>query len=281
MAGYAHPDALVDTRWVADHLRDPAVRVVEVDVNRGAYDAGHVPGAALWVVYEDLLGPDQRLRDDPAEVAALLARSGIAPDATVVFYSGAVNANMPATFGYWLLTAFGHQGARIMDGGRKKWLVEGRPLEGAPPTIAPSPARPRAPDWRHRARRDLVERSLGRDDVALVDVRNSREYAGDLFSPGAPPQPGERAGHIPGAVHLPFEVALNDDGTFNPADELRRLYTEAGVTPDNLAIPYCTVGGRSSFTWFVLARLLGYPDVRLYEASWAEWGRLPDTPVAR
>jgi thiosulfate/3-mercaptopyruvate sulfurtransferase len=161
MAGYAHPDALVDTQWVADHLRDPTVRVVEVDVNRQAYDGGHVPGAVLWVVYEDLLDPDWRLKDDPAEIAALLARSSIAADTTVVFYSGATNANMPATFGYWLLAAWGHHGARIMDGGRKKWLAEGRPLEGAPPTIAPCPARPQAPDWRHRARRDLVEGSLG------------------------------------------------------------------------------------------------------------------------
>jgi thiosulfate/3-mercaptopyruvate sulfurtransferase len=281
ITGYTHPYALVDTAWVVEHLHDPNVRIVEVDVNRQAYDGGHIPGAILWVVYEDLLDPYWRLKDDPADVAALLARSGIAADTTVVFYSGATNANMPATFGYWLLASFGHGGARIMNGGRKKWLAERRPLELDPPAVAPTSPQLAAPDWQHRARRDLVEASLGRDDVALVDVRNNREYAGELFSPGAPPKPGERAGHIPGAVHLPYESALNDDGTFKPADELCRLYAEAGVTPDKRAIPYCTVGGRSSFTWFVLSRLLGYPDVRLYEASWGEWGRLPDTPVDR
>lgn len=180
-------------------------------------------------------------------MAALLARSDIAADTTVVFYSGATNANMPATFGYGLLAAIGHGAARPIDGGRKKRLAEQRPLDTAPPTIAQRSNELPAPDWRHRARRDLVQASLGRDDVVLVDVRDAREHAGEWFSPGDHPQPGERAGHIPGAVHLPHEVAPNDVGTFKSADELRRLYTKAGVTPGKLAIPYCTVGGRSSF----------------------------------
>ena len=279
MATYAHPEALVDTQWVADHLDDPMVRTVQVDSSLNAYDSGHVPGAVLWTLYGDMLQPDNRLKEERAAVEALLSRSGIAKDTTVVLYSGPPYGAAPATFGFWLLKAYGHRDVRLMNGGLKKWVAEGRPVTTEAPMTAPSVYEAREPDWTLRARRDLVQQAIGKSSSALVDVRNPREYGGEMFWPTEPPKEGERAGHIPGAVHIPLELALNGDGTFKSVEELRALYAEKGVTPDKQVIPYCTVGGRSSMTWFVLSQLLGYPDVRLYDASWYEWGRLPDVPV--
>jgi thiosulfate/3-mercaptopyruvate sulfurtransferase len=279
MSGYAHPEVLVSTRWVADHLDDPAVRFVEIETTTEAYDSGHVAGAVGWDLYEDLLRPepDYRIVDRPA-LEALLSRSGISNDTTVVFYGD--RACSPA-MAFWLLSVYGHREVRFMNGGRKKWIAEDRPITTASPAVAATTCTLGDPDWSSRALRDSVRQSIDEPGSVIVDVRNAKEYRGEMFWPSWPPEEGERAGHIPGAVHIPYEMALNEDGTFKSFEELRELYASKGVTAEKAVITYCTVGARSCNTWFVLEHLLGYPNVREYEASWYEWGRLPNTPVER
>ena len=280
MTAPVHPRPLVSTAWVEEHLGDPGVRVVEVDLDPDdAYPAGHVPGAVLWRVWGDLLGEDERLVDDPAALGALLSRSGIRPDDTVVLYGDVWNWG--ATLAFWVLHALGHRDVRVMDGGRDKWLAEGRPTQaGTPaPDSEPTNYAVGAPDWSARARLADVRAAIGDTGTTILDVRLPEEYAGELFRPGAAPTDGQRAGHVPGAVHVPWELAVNADGTFRTPDELRALYREHGLDPERSIVPYCTVGGRSSHAWFALTQLAGYSDVRLYEASWAQWGQTPDAPV--
>jgi thiosulfate/3-mercaptopyruvate sulfurtransferase len=278
MATAAHPAPLVGTQWVAEHTADPTGRLVEVDLDpEEAYPAGHVPGAVSWSVWGDLLGPDERLVDDPAALERLLGRSGVTQETTVVLYGDAWNWG--ATLAFWVLHAIGHRDVRVMDGGRDKWLAEGRPTETAPPAVAPTAYLVAGLDWDARARLADVRAAIGAAGQTLLDVRLPEEYAGELFRPGAAPGEGQRAGHIPGAVHVPWDTAVNADGTFKAAEELRAAYRARGIKPDRAIIPYCTVGGRSSHTWFALSQLLGYPNVRLYEASWAEWGQTPGLPV--
>jgi len=279
MAAATHPAPLVDSQWVTDRLADPTVRLVEVDLDpEEAYPAGHVPGAVSWRVWGDLLGPDERLVDDPAALERLLGRSGVTPETTVVLYGDLWNWG--ATLAFWLLHALGHRDVRVMDGGRDKWLAEGRPTETASPAVAPTAYPVAGVDWSARARVSDVQAAIGSPRQTILDVRLPEEYSGELFRPNARPGEGQRAGHVPGAVHVPWQTAINEDGTFKVPDELRALYLECGVTPDREIIPYCTVGGRSSNTWFTLSQLLGYPSVRLYEASWAEWGQTPGLPIA-
>jgi thiosulfate/3-mercaptopyruvate sulfurtransferase len=213
-------------------------------------------------------------------IAALLGRSGIGPDTTVVLYGG-LN-NWYAGFGYWLLTIYGHTRLHLLNGGRKKWLDEGRPTTTDLPDVTPTQYQPAEPDWRHRALRDHVLDSIGRPERVLVDVRSRDEWNGKLMSPWTVPNPeGQRGGRIPGAMHVPWEQLLNEDGTFRSADDLRALYEGSGITPDKEAISYYVIGGRSNFAWFALSRLLGYPKVRLYDGSWLEWGTLRGAPIER
>jgi thiosulfate/3-mercaptopyruvate sulfurtransferase len=277
MSTYVDPEALVDTEWVAAHLGDPGVRLVEVDVNTQAYDSGHLPTAIGWSLYQDLLRADNSIIDKMA-LEALLARSGIANTTMVVLYG---HRNAPAAMAFWFLKAPGHDRLRLMNGGRQKWVDEGRPMTGEVTVIAPAAYAVQVPDWSLRACRDDVQAAIGSADHALVDVRTSAEYEGELFWPSAPPQTGERAGHIPGAVHIPFEMTLSEDGTFKSIGWLRALYEGKGITADKEVITYCTVGGRSCHTWFVLTHLLGYPNVREYAASWYEWGRLLGAPIEK
>ena len=278
MVAAPHPAPLVPTGWVAERLDDPTVRRIEVDLDPdGAYRAGHLPGAVLWSVWGDLLGPDERLIDDPAALRRLLSRSGVRPETTVVLYGDLWNWG--ATLAFWVLHALGHRDLRVMDGGRDKWLAEGRPTETDPPSVVPTDYPVAGLDWSARARLADVRAAIGSARQTILDVRLPEEYAGELFRPGAEPKEGQRAGHIPGAVHVPWQTAVNEDGTFKAPDELRELYREHGVVPDREVIPYCTVGGRSGHTWFALSQLLRYPRVRLYEASWAEWGQTPGLPV--
>lgn len=277
MAGYAHPEALVTTEWVAEHLRDETVRLIEVDLSRESYSAGHTPGAVLWMVQGDLLDEDERLRDDPTTIAALLNRSGIDRDKTVVLYGDA--SNWGATLAFWVLRAVGHPDVRLMDGGRQKWLDVGCPIETVAPIITPTSYQVDRLDWSHRVGRQDVLAAIESGKPRLLDVRLHAEFDGELFRPSSPPKDGQRAGHIPGAVHVPWETAVNDDGTFKSAEDLRAAYELAGVTADQEIIPYCTIGGRSSHTWFALSQLLGYPNVKLYEASWAEWGQTDGLPI--
>jgi thiosulfate/3-mercaptopyruvate sulfurtransferase len=277
MLSYAHPEVLVETQWVADHLNDPDVRIVEADVNPQAYDSGHIPGAIGWNLYRDLLQPDNAIIDPPV-LNELLSRSAIANSTNVILYG---HRNAPAAMAFWLLKIYGHEALHLMNGGRKKWIDEGRPITPAVPTLAATPYTVKAPDWGRRARLEDVRESIGKPGRVIVDVRNEKEYGGEMFWPAVPPQAGERAGHIPGAVHIPFELVLNEDGTFKPVEELSALYTSQGVTAGKEVITYCTVGGRSCNSWFVLKYLLGYPNVREYEASWYEWGRLPGVPIEK
>jgi thiosulfate/3-mercaptopyruvate sulfurtransferase len=275
-AAYAHPESLVTAAWVADAIGNDAVRIIEVDLDE-SYTAGHIPSAVRWDLWGDLLDGDERIKDDPKTVAGLLGRSGVDPDTTVVLYGDA--SNWGAAMAFWLLHAVGHRDVHLMDGGRDKWLAEGRPLETDPPRVTPRAYPLSRLDWTARARRDDVLAAIGSSGKVVLDVRLRAEYAGDLFRPSGPPGEGQRAGHIPGAVHVPWETAVNEDGTFRPVGELREAYQAAGVRPEQEIIPYCTVGARSGHTWFVLSRLLGYPRVRLYDASWAEWGQTEELPV--
>ena len=277
---YATKSALVDTAWVAQHLDDPSVRLVEVDVDTSAYDSGHIPGAVGWNWQTQL--SDTIRRDIPAkaELEKLLSESGISPETTVVLYGD--NNNWFAAWAFWHLTMFGHRDVRIMDGGRKKWEAEGRPMTTDAPQHRATQYRAKDPDYSIRAFRDQVLSSVGVPGRAFVDVRSPREYSGELLAPENLPQEGaQRGGHIPGAVNIPWSQAVREDGTFKPAQELRELYGSKGITPDKEIIAYCRIGERSSHTWFVLKHLLGYPNVRNYDGSWTEYGSMVGVPIER
>jgi thiosulfate/3-mercaptopyruvate sulfurtransferase len=276
--GYANVESLVSTAWVAEHKDDPAIRLIEVDVDTSAYDTSHIEGAVGWHWQNDL--QRRPVRDIPTreEWAALLSRSGIGNDTKVVLYGD--NNNWFAAFAYWLFTLYGHADVSLMNGGRKKWIEEGRPLTQIPTQIAPITYRAKEANSRLRAFRDQVTAALGRADTALVDVRSPQEYSGELLAPENLPQEGaQRGGHIPGAQSIPWATAVAEDGTFKLASELRAIYGGKGVTPAKATIAYCRIGERSAHTWFVLTELLGYPDVRNYDGSWTEWGSLIGAPI--
>lgn len=285
--GYANPDALVSTEWVAANLDNPAVRIIESNEDILLYDMGHVPGAVKvdWhadlqdAVVRDFIGPDR--------FAALMERLGIAPDTTVVFYGD--KNNWWAAYAYWFFKLNGHGPARIMNGGRQKWIAENRPLTkdvpSYPPTRYPIP---RVREDIRALQPEVLEFISGRVTEgipagrALVDVRSPREYSGELTHMADYPQEGTlRGGHIPGAKSIPWAQAANPDGTFKPPAELRQLYEGQGVTPDKDVVVYCRIGERSSHTWFVLRELLGYPRVRNYDGSWTEWGNAVRVPIEK
>lgn len=281
--GYANPDVVVDTAWVAAHLNDPGVRVVEVDEEPELYAQGHVPGAITlnwWDQLEDPLRRDVKTGD---AFARQLGEVGIGDDTTVVFYGD--KNNWFATYAYWLFKYNGHKHLKVMNGGRGKWLAEGRPVSTDVPHHPARTHAAQAPDPALRALRDHVLQSVdavraGR--VALVDVRSPKEFAGEIIAPEGYPQEGaQRAGHVPGAANIPWAQAVREDGTFKSPDELRALYGGRGVTPDKEVIAYCRIGERSSHTWFVLKELLGYPDVRNYDGSWTEYGSIVGAPIER
>lgn len=275
MTDYAHPEALVSTQWLAEHLDDPDVRVVEVDMDPQTHVGAHIRGAAFWSITGDVLQPDMRIHTDPKVMGRLLGAAGITPETTVVAYGG-----YPGTGSwiYWLLRTFGHRNVRVLDGGHGKWVAEGRPVAPECSTYPAVPYAAAPPDPALRVLLPEVQAAIEHPERVLVDVRSVQEYRGEQFMM-APPQGDERGGHIPGAIHIEHHLALREDGTFKPADELRALYEGRGITPDKEILPYCAIGGRSGCTWFVLEVLLGYPRVRNYDGSWNEWGRRADTPV--
>ena len=278
--GYTHPEVLVETDWVADHLGDPKLRLVEVDVDTTAYASGHIPGSVGWNWKKDTQQTLRRDIPDKAGLEALLGRAGISNDTTVIFYGD--NNNWFATFAFWLLKLYGHQDARVMNGGRQKWIDEGRPLATEVPTVAPATYRAIGPDLGLRAMREMVHDSVGKAGSALVDVRSPKEFSGELLAPENLPQEGaQRGGHIPGAANIPWGQAVRDDGTFKSAADLKALYGSRGITPDKEIVAYCRIGERSSHSWFVLKYLLGYPKVRNYDGSWTEWGSLVGEPIER
>ncbi|HEX6511165.1 MAG TPA: sulfurtransferase, partial [Chloroflexota bacterium] len=254
MAEYSNPAALVSTEWVAEHLNDPKVRLMEVDVDTSAYDAGHIPGA-VGVNWSTEL-EDTIRRDIPTQEnwEKLLSRAGVAPDSKLVFYGD--NNNWFAAFAYWVAGMYGHDDVVLMNGGRKKWELENRPLTKDPPNVTPTQYKAKGLDQGYRAFYGDVREYVGPPGgKALVDVRSPAEFSGEIVAPPGLPETAQRCGHIPGATNIPWGQAANEDGTFKSADELTDLYGGAGVTPDTEVIAYCRIGERSAHTWFVLTQL--------------------------
>jgi thiosulfate/3-mercaptopyruvate sulfurtransferase len=275
--GYAKP-VLVTTEWLVGHLGDEKVVVAEVDENPDLYDEGHVPGAIKLHWREDLQDPVERDLVDRDAFERLMGERGISNDTTLVLYGD--KNNWFAAYAYWYLKIYGHEDVRILDGGRQKWIDEGRELAADAPQTTPATYSARDRDETIRARRDAVLGAIGRD--ALVDVRSPQEYSGELIAaPGYEQEGAQRGGHIPTAQSIPWAQAVRDDGTFKSADELRQLYEGKGVTPGRAVTAYCRIGERSAHTWFVLRELLGYEDVRNYDGSWTEWGNLVDVPIEK
>jgi len=275
----AASDVLVTTDWVAQHGNDPGIKLVEVDVDTNAYSEGHVAGAAGWNWTSQL--QDQTRRDiiTKAELEKLMSEAGISNDDTIVLYGD--NNNWFAAYAFWVLELYGHKNLKLMDGGRKKWLEESRPVTKDTPAVSATSYRASEPNQELRAKRDFVLESLNRGDRAMVDVRSPAEFSGEILAPPGLQETAQRGGHIPGAANVPWAQAVKEDGTFKSEDDLKALYGGKGVTPDKEVIAYCRIGERSSHTWFVLKHLLGYNKVRNYDGSWTEWGSMVDVPVAK
>jgi thiosulfate/3-mercaptopyruvate sulfurtransferase len=279
MANYAHPETVVTTDWVAQHLSDPKVKLVEVDVDTKSYDEGHVPNAIAWAwntqlsdtVRRDILSKDQ--------FEALMSSSGISPDTTVVIYGD--NNNWFSAWALWQMKIYGHADVRLMNGGRKKWLAEGRELSTEVPKPARTQYKAAAPDLSLRSFLQDVQAAFAARKAALVDVRSPAEFTGEILAPPGLPETCQRGGHIPGARSIPWGKAVNEDGTFKSYDELQALYGGEGVDGSKPVIAYCRIGERSSHTWFVLKYLLGFDRVTNYDGSWTEWGNLVGAPIEK
>lgn len=281
MTDYANPDVLVSTDWVAAHLNDPNVRLVESNEDVLLYSTGHIPGAIHIDWQSDLNDPTVRDYISAEKFASLMSRHGITPDTTVVFYGD--KNNWWATYAFWVFQLFGHTNAKVMNGGRMKWVEEKRDLTTETPTYTasnyPTPTRD---DSKIRAYREDVLQHIAAKKP-LVDVRSPGEYKGELLHMPSYPQEGAiRGGHIPGAKNVPWARAANADGTFKSVEELKAIYEdEIGLKPGDDVVAYCRIGERSSHTWFVLSYLLGYPQVRNYDGSWTEWGNAVRLPIEK
>jgi thiosulfate/3-mercaptopyruvate sulfurtransferase len=278
MADYKHPEVLISTELAAQHLNDPYTRLVEVDVDTGAYDQGHIPGAVGWNWQTQLQDNIRRDLIEKAELEKLLSHSGISNDTTILLYGD--NNNWFAAYAFWQLKYYGHKDVRLINGGRKKWIEEKRPLTKDVPQITFATYHATGPDDSIRARKEdvfgIIEK---RRQGELVDVRSADEFTGKIVAPPGLPETAQRAGHIPDAVNVPWAQAANEDGTFKSADALKQLYEGKGITGGNEIIAYCRIGERSSHTWFVLKYLLGYRNVKNYDGSWTEWGNLVGAPI--
>jgi thiosulfate/3-mercaptopyruvate sulfurtransferase len=273
-------DVLVTTDWLAEHLGEGSVVVAEVDENTDLYEEGHIPGAVKLHWRDDLQDALERDLIEQPEFEELMGARGIGNDTTVVLYGD--KNNWFAAYAYWYLKIYGHQDVRLLDGGRQKWIDEGRELSTDAPSVSPASYAASPRDESIRVYRDTVLGDLGTDGIMLVDVRSPQEYSGELMAPPGYEQEGaSRTGHIPGAQSIPWAKAVRDDGTFKGADELSELYGGQGVTADKEVRAYCRIGERSAHTWFVLRELLGYENVKNYDGSWTEWGNLVDVPIQR
>jgi thiosulfate/3-mercaptopyruvate sulfurtransferase len=277
--GYAHPDRLVSTDWLAGRLEDGSLRIIDVDEDTAAYDTAHIPGAVGWNWSTDLHTDVGRDYVDREGMEKLLRASGVEDRATIVLYGG--NNNWFAAYAYWILRLRGVENVKMLDGGRKKWELESRPMTQEVVDYPHSGFKIAGPEHPEiRALRDEVLAKEG-TGVGLVDVRSPEEFRGEkLAPPHLPQEQAQVPGHIPGAANIPWAQAANDDGTFKSAPELRSLYQGKGITPDRETIAYCRIGERSSHTWFALTELLGYPEVKNYDGSWTEYGSLVGAPVA-
>ena len=266
------PAATVDAAWLAAHLRDPHLRVVEVDVSRGAYDTGHIPGAVLWNAYADLRDASYQPVDETA-MAELFTRSGISADTTVVVYGYA------APLGFWLLRASGLEDVRLLDGPRDAWVQSSQEWTTEAP--APFGRGHTRPVLRHGdiATRDDVRSAIDDPGTVIVDVRSPAEYSGQRFWPSGATENTGRTGHVPGAVSVPIDLLRDDRAELRDARDLQRAFDDAGVSRDKAVITYCTIGNRAAQAWYALKYVLGYPDVRVYYGSWVDWGNQEDTPV--
>jgi thiosulfate/3-mercaptopyruvate sulfurtransferase len=277
MAGYAHPEVLVETDWLDANRKSGAYKIVEVDVDTRAYEEGHIPGAIALNWQTEL--QDQLRRDIPTQGAfeALLGGKGISEKDTVLLYGD--NNNWFAAYAFWVFKIYGHEDVRLVNGGRKKWLLEEREVTREVPDPEPVEYRAKGPDGSLRALFPDVREGLGQPGRALVDVRSPAEFNGDIIAPPGMTETAQRAGHIPGAANIPWVQAANADGAFKSVAELEALYAAKGVTREKDVVSYCRIGERSSHTWFVLKYLLGYPRVRNYDGSWTEWGSVIGTPI--
>ena len=283
-AAYAQPDALVENDWLAAHLSDPKVRIAEVDYDPAAnYELGHVPGAVLFDWRKDINDPVRRDILSSDALTELFRRAGINDDTTLVLY-GDFN-NWFAAFAFWVFAYYGKQHVKLLNGGRKKWIAEDRPLTKDVPTPPAGKFKATGGDPKLRVYLDDVRAALPNvkaGKLVLVDVRGPKEFSGEITAPPEyPTEHAQRGGHIPGAKNIPWAQAVRDDGTFKSREELDELYKSKGVTPATPVFTYCRIGERSSHTWFVLRYLLGYPDVRNYDGSWTEWGNLVRTPIEK
>ena len=272
MSQYANPEVLVTADWLEKHLDDSNVVVVEVDVDTAAYDEGHIPGAYGWNWQTQLADTKRRDILTPSSFERLMGESGIKKDTTVVLYGD--NSNWFATWAFWQMKIYGHADVRILDGGRNKWVADGRKLVKNKPEATETGYKSTALNQELRAFLPQVKTAVKGSGAALVDVRSPDEFTGKLLAPPGLPETCQRGGHIPGARNVPWSLACNEDGTFKSRDELETLYGTKDVTPDKDVITYCRIGERSSHTWFVLKHLLGYPKVKNYDGSWTEWGNL-------
>ena len=280
MADYAHPEVLVSTDWVATRTDDAKIRIVEVDVDTSAYDSGHVQGAVAWNWQTELQDALRRDLAEPRAFEELLGRAGISPETTIVLYGD--NNNWFAAWAFWQLKYYGHDRVLIMNGGRKKWLEEKRPLTNDKPSNPPATYQAKQPDAAIRAKRDQIFAVLDKRSPAhLVDVRSVDEFTGKIIAPPGMTETAQRGGHIPGAQNIPWSQAVNEDGTFKSAEALKQLYGAKGISGNQEVIAYCRIGERSSHTWFVLKYLLGFDKVRNYDGSWTEWGNLVGAPIEK
>lgn len=273
---YACPETLVETQWLAKHLNDPKLRIVEIDLNSQAYEQGHIPGSIFWSAMTQL-SSNMSLNLNPESMTALLSNSGITNNMTIVV----VHNNYAATSGctFWLLKLFGHQDIRILNGGRQKWEAESLPITRDQTEVTPTNYQVKGLDNSLRISSAEVKEAISKTEEILLDVRTPEEYRGEIYLQ-APPQVDEKAGHIPGAINIYYELAHNEDGTFKSASQLQEIYGDL-VSANQLIIPYCAVGGRSGHTWFILKYLLGCDRVKNYDGSWNEWSKLSDAPIAQ
>jgi thiosulfate/3-mercaptopyruvate sulfurtransferase len=279
MTNYARPEVLVSTKWVDEHKFDPNVVLAEVDVDTTAFNEGHIPGAIGWNWQTQLCDTLQRDVISKQDMEKLLGENGIKNNSIVVLYGD--NNNWFAAWAFWQMKMYGHNDVRIMNGGRKKWLAEGRELTKVVSPHEPVKYNAKERDESIRTYLRQAQDAMQSKDFVMVDVRSADEYTGKILSPPGLPETCQRGGHIPGAMNIPWAQACNEDGTFKSAAELEKLYGAKGITPDKKVIAYCRIGERSSHTWFVLKYLLGYPNVSNYDGSWTEWGNLVGAKVEK